>query len=82
MSLISIVRREAAQRYRSDDAVRVVVCDSSLRAAWSDLTMAQRWGHDYSQVVHHVEVRQLLNAEAFDKSVLASFKSQVSNPTL
>ena len=61
--LAKALRREAAQRYRSDDAVRVVVCDSSLRAAWSDLTMAQRWGHDYSQVVHHVEVRQLLNAE-------------------
>ena len=57
------LRREAMRRGYGDDAVRVLPCDSALRSQWSQLTMAHKWDGGLDKVVHHVEVRQLLNCE-------------------
>ena len=63
------LRREVAKRGYGDDAVRVVVCDAALRSAWSALQTAMKW--HLSKVLHHVEVRQQLNAEHALRSALA-----------
>lgn len=55
------VRREAVRRGHGEDCVCIVPCDTSIRAEWAALWTAQRW--DVPKIEHHVEVRQLLNAE-------------------
>ena len=62
ITVAKALRVEAARR-GFDDAVRIVICDSCLKAEWSGLHTAQRWGDDVSKVLHHVEVRQMLNVE-------------------
>ena len=55
------LRRDAARNGFGNDAVRVVPCDDRIRGEWASLTTHERW--DVRKVEHHVEVRQLLNAE-------------------
>jgi len=55
------LRREATERGLFADCITIVPVDDGVRAEWSGMTTAERW--DLPKVWHHVEVRQLLNAE-------------------
>ena len=60
--------REAQQHGYGADCVHLIPVDHTIQSEWSTLETARRWdlwaGEDlWAAVSHHVEVRQLLNAE-------------------
>ena len=55
------LRLDAEKHGYGTNAICAIPCDSTLRDEWSSLHTYTRW--DIPRVVHHVEVRQLLNAE-------------------